>query len=182
MQHTVTVNYGKGFNFLPVVPLREKVEKLQEALLQMPQADVTFLHDFEPGKYIRTMIAPPWSVIVGAEHKTPYRIRLEKGTIAVNIDDEIKVLTAPLEFDAPAGVKRVGRVFDEEVIWVDYYDNPDDCRDIQAIEERLYVIPECGLMSNRVKELENKQNNTEQLTNSVKMLLGNGFGFSDREN
>jgi len=182
MQHTVTVNYGKGFNFLPVVPLREKVEKLQEALLQMPQADVTFLHDFEPGKYIRTMIAPPWSVIVGAEHKTPYKIRLEKGTIAVNIDDEIKVLTAPLEFDAPAGVKRVGRVFDEEVIWVDYYDNPDDCRDIQAIEERLYVIPECGLMSNRVKELENKQNNTEQLTNSVKMLLGNGFGFSDREN
>ena len=164
------------------MPLREKVERLQEALLQMPQADVKFLHDFEPGKYIRTMIAPPWSVIVGAEHKTPYRIRLEKGTIAVNIDDEIKVLTAPLEFDAPAGVKRVGRVFDEEVIWVDYYDNPDDCRDIQAIEERLYVIPECGLMSNRIKELENKQNDTEQLTNSVKMLLGNGFGFSDREN
>ena len=51
------------------MPLREKVERLQEALLQMPQADVKFLHDFEPGKYIRTMIAPPWSVIVGAEHK-----------------------------------------------------------------------------------------------------------------
>jgi hypothetical protein len=182
MHHTVTVTYGKGFNFLPALPLREKVEKLQEALLQMPQADVVFLHHFEPGKYIRTMIAPPWSVIVGAEHKTPYRIRLEKGTIAVNIDDEIKVLTAPLEFDAPAGVKRVGRVFDEEVIWVDYYDNPDDCTDIQAIEERLYVIPECGLMSNRVKELKNEQNDTKQLTNSVKMLLGNGFGFSDREN
>ena len=182
MQHTVTVTYGKGFNFLPVMPLREKVEKLQEALLQMPQADVTFLHDFEPGKYIRTMIAPPWSVIVGAEHKTPYKIKLEKGTIAVNVGDEIKVLTAPLEFDAPAGVKRVGRVFDEEVIWVDYYDNPNDCRDIQAIEERLYVIPECGLMSNRVKELKNEQNDTKQLTNSVKMLLGNGFGFSDREN
>lgn len=182
MQHTVTVTYGKGFNFLPVVPLREKVEKLQEALLQMPQADVKFLHDFEPGKYIRTMIAPPWSVIVGAEHKTPYKIKLEKGTIAVNIDDEIKILTAPLEFDAPAGVKRVGRVFDEEVIWVDYYDNPDDCTDIQAIEERLYVIPECGLMSNRIKELESKQNDTEQLTNSVKMLLGNGLGFNDMEN
>jgi hypothetical protein len=182
MQHTVNVTYGKGFNFLPVVPLREKVEKLQDALLQMPQADVKFLHDFEPSKYIRTMIAPPWSVIVGAEHKTPYKVRLEKGTIAVNIDDEIKVLTAPLEFDAPAGVKRVGRVFDEEVIWVDYYDNPDDCIDIQAIEEQLYVVPECGLMSNRVKELESKQNDTEQLTNSVKMLLGDGFGFSNKEN
>ena len=165
------------------IPLREKVEKLQEALLQMPQADVKFLHDFEPGKYIRTMIAPPWTVIVGAEHKTPYKVKLEKGTIAVNIDDEIHTLTAPLEFDAPAGIKRVGRVFDEELIWVDIYDNPDDCTDIEAIEERLYVIPECGLMSNLAAlERRKQQFDTKSLSNSVKMLLGNGFGFSNREN
>lgn len=146
----------------------------------MPQADVKFLHDFEPGKYIRTMIAPPWSVIVGAEHKTPYKVRLEKGTIAVNIDDKIHTLTAPLEFDSPAGIKRVGRVFDEEVVWVDIYENLDDCTDIATIEDRLYVIPECGLMSNRIAlEFKNKQNDTEQLANGVKMLLGNGFGFSD---
>jgi hypothetical protein len=180
ISHTVTVTYGKGFNTLPVMPLREKVERLQDALLEMPQADVKFLHDFEPGKYIRTMIAPPWSVIVGAEHKTPYKIRLEKGTIAVNIDNNIKILTAPLEFDAPAGVKRVGRVFDEEVIWVDIYENLDDCTDVNAIEERLYDIPACGLMSNRVAlEGKNEQNDTEQLANGVKMLLGNGFGFGD---
>lgn len=183
MQHEVNVTYGKGFNFLPVVSLRDKVERLQDALLQMPQADVKFLHDFEPGKYIRTMIAPPWSVIVGAEHKTPYKVRLEKGTIAVNIGDEIKVLTAPLEFDAPAGIKRVGRVFDEELIWVDIYDNPDDCVDVEAIEERLYVIPECGLMSNLAAlERRKTQINTESLDNSVKMLLGDGFGFGNREN
>lgn len=96
--------------------LREKTEKLQEILLQMPQADVKFLHDFEPGKYIRTMIAPPWSVIVGAEHKTPYKVKLVKGTISVNIDNEIHTLVAPIEFDAPAGIKRVGRVFEEELI------------------------------------------------------------------
>ena len=34
MQHTVNVTYGKGFNFLPVVPLREKIELLQEELLK----------------------------------------------------------------------------------------------------------------------------------------------------
>ena len=163
--------------------LREKVERLQEALLQMPQADVKFLHDFEPGKYIRTMIAPPWSVIVGAEHKTPYKVRLEKGTIAVNIDDEIHTLTAPLEFDAPAGIKRVGRVFDEELVWIDIYDNPDDCTDIETIEERLYIIPECGLMSNPLAlERRKQQIDIKPLANSVKMLLGDGFGFSDREN
>jgi hypothetical protein len=183
MQHTINVTYSKGFNTLPVIPLREKVEKLQEALLQMPQADVNFLHDFEPGKYIRTMIAPPWSVIVGAEHKTPYKVKLEKGTIAVNIGDEIKILTAPLEFDAPAGIKRVGRVFDEELIWVDIYDNLDNCIDVEEIEERLYVIPECGLMSNLAAlERRKTQIHTESLDNSVKMLLGDGFGFGNKEN
>ena len=132
------------------LPLREKIEILQKELLKMPQADVQYLHSFEPGKYIRTMIAPPWTVIVGAEHKTPYKVKLEKGTIAVNINDEIHTLTAPLEMDVPAGIKRVGQVFDEELVWVDIYDNLDNCKDITTIEERLYVIPECGLMSNRV--------------------------------
>jgi|GEM_PF-5843550 len=159
--------------------LREKTEKLQEILLQMPQADVKFLHDFEPGKYIRTMIAPPWSVIVGAEHKTPYKVKLVKGTISVNIDNEIHTLVAPIEFDAPAGIKRVGRVFEEELIWVDVYENLDDCKDILAIEDRLYVIPECGLMSNRVLEHKTEQKDTEKLSNGIKMLLANNLGFSD---
>jgi hypothetical protein len=176
MNHNITVTYGKGF--VPVIPLREKVEKLQEQLLQLPQADVKFLHDFEDGKYIRTMIAPPWSVIVGAEHKTPYKVILKKGTIAVNIGDEIKTLTAPMEFDAPAGIKRVGRVFDEELIWVDIYENPDNCQDLETIEDRLYVIPECGLLNHRL-ELENKQKNTEKLSNSIKIQLTNSLGFSN---
>src|SRR5260221_6746066 len=50
---------------------------------------------------------------------------------------------------APAGVKRVGRVFEEEVVWTDIYQNEDDCRDLKIIEARLYVIPECGLGENR---------------------------------
>ena len=155
MNHTIKVTYGKGFNFFPAISFRDQIERLQEELLKMPQADVQYLHSFEPGKYIRTMIAPPWTVIVGAEHKTPYKVRLEKGTIAVNIDEKIHTLKAPLEMDVPAGIKRVGQVYDEELIWVDIYDNPDNCTDIATLEERLYVIPECGLMSNRIpKQLQ----------------------------
>jgi hypothetical protein len=37
------------------------------------------------------------------------------------------------------------------VVWVDIYDNPDDCKDIEVLEERLYVVPECGLLDNRLK-------------------------------
>lgn len=128
-----------------------KVIRLEEELLKMPQANIKTEHKFLPGIYERTITIPPWTVLTGAGHKTEYVVRLEKGTIAVNTDDGIKVLTAPFEFNAPAGVKRVGRVFEEEVVWTDIYKNEDDCTDLDVIESRLYDVPECGLGENRVR-------------------------------
>jgi hypothetical protein len=137
--------------------MHAKVVALQDALLTMPQADIKTIHRFLPGVYERTIVVPPWTVLTGAEHKSDYKVRLEKGTIAVNIDDDIKVLTAPCEFVAKAGAQRAGRVFDEEVIWTDIYDNPDNCTDVLAIEDRLYVVPECGLGENRMQALNHEQ-------------------------
>jgi hypothetical protein len=157
MLHTVNVTYGKGFEVL--LPFAQKIEALQENLLQMPQADIVTTHTFKPNLYERAIRIPAWTVLTGAEHKTDYKIRLEKGTIAVNVGDEVKIMTAPCEFEAKAGAQRVGRVFDEEVIWVDIYDNPDNCKDIAVLEERLYVVPACGLGENRVAlMIQNAQN------------------------
>lgn len=125
--------------------MRQKVVVLQDELLQMPQAEIVTTHTFLPGVYERKITVPPWTVLTGAAHKTGYKVRLEKGKIAVNIDTEVVVLTAPYEFDAKAGEQRAGRVFEDEVVWVDIYDNPDDCQDLDLLEERLYVVPECGL-------------------------------------
>ena len=144
----ITVTYGKGFG----LTMPEKVKALQDELLKMPQADIITTHTFLPGVYERAITIPAWTVLTGAEHKTPYRVRLEKGTIAVNTDDGVKVFTAPCEFEANAGMQRAGRVFDEEVVWVDVYDNPDNCTDLAILEDRLYVVPECGLADSRSEE------------------------------
>jgi hypothetical protein len=125
------------------------VQRLQDALLEMKQADIVTVHSFKPGVYERTITIPPWTVLTGAEHKTPYRVRLEKGSIAVNTEAGIVILTAPHEFDAPAGVQRVGRVFADEVVWTDIYENPDDCQNVDELEARLCVIPVCGLGDQR---------------------------------
>ena len=130
--------------------LQRKIDVLQDELLKMPQADIVTTHVFKNGQYIRTMIVPPNTVIVGAAHKSPYKVRLEKGTISVNLGDELHTLTAPLELDAPAGTRRVGWVGNEELVWVDIYDNPSGCTDIDEIEELLYVIPECGMLDKRL--------------------------------
>lgn len=133
--------------------LLQRVERLQDELLKMPQADIKTDHAFRPGEYLRTITIPPWTVLTGAAHKTAYRVKLERGQIAVNMSDgEVHLLTAPHEFDAPAGAQRAGRVLGDEVVWTDIYDNPDDCRDIPTLEARLYEIPPCGLGENRQRD------------------------------
>ena len=129
--------------------MRQKVVALQTELLEMPQADIVTTHTFLPGVYERKIIVPPWTVLTGAAHKTDYRVRLEKGTIAVNRGAEVVVLTAPCDFDANAGEQRAGRVFEDEVVWVDIYQNVDNCQNITELEDRLYVVPECGLGDTR---------------------------------
>lgn len=136
-------------NDLSIAEQREIVVKMQNELLKMEQADIVTTHKFLPGIYERTITIPPWTVLTGAAHKTDYRVRLEKGVIAVNTDDGVKTLVAPVEFDVPAGFQRAGRVFEEEVVWTDIYANPDNCRDIDELEQRLYDVPECGMGENR---------------------------------
>ena len=140
---------NNAFDLAEITP--GKVRVLQDELLKLPQADIVTEHTFLPKVYERKITIPPWVVLTGAEHKTPYRVRLEKGTIAVNTENGVKVLTGPCEFDAAAGMQRAGRVFEDEVVWVDVYSNPDDCIDIAELENRLYVIPACGLAASRTE-------------------------------
>lgn len=124
-------------DMFPIMELNP-IQALEELLLSMPQADIKTTHTFFPGIYERKIVIPPWTVLTGAQHLTDYRVRVEEGTIAVNTDDGIVVLTAPAEFHVKAGIKRVGSVFEEQVVWVDIYDNPDNCKDLNVLEERLY--------------------------------------------
>lgn len=142
----------------PSLPVKTQIQNLQNELLKMPQADIVTEHIFYPGFYERKITIPAWTVLTGAAHKTDYKIRLEQGTIAVNVGETVKIMTAPYEFEAKAGEQRVGRVFEQEVVWVDVYENPDNCQDLEVLEERLYVVPECGLGENRVQlEISNAQ-------------------------
>lgn len=147
----------------PSLPVKLQIQNLQNELLKMEQADIVTKHTFLPGVYERKIIVPAWTVLTGAAHKTDYKVRLEQGTIAVNVGEKIVFMTGPFEFDAKAGEQRVGRVFDEEVIWVDIYENIDNCQDIEVLEERLYVVPECGLGENRRMLEINKSKTNEVL-------------------
>ena len=142
----INVTYGPG---IAKIVQHSKVAALEKQLLRMPQAEIKTIHSFKPGIYERTIIVPPWVALTGAEHKTDYKVRLEKGTISVTTDTGLKLISAPAEFYAKAGLKRAGFVQGEEVIWTDIYDNPDDCRDLAVLEARYYFVPNIGLSDSR---------------------------------
>jgi hypothetical protein len=147
---------------------KAQILNLQNELLKVPQSNIVTEHIFSDGIYERVITIPAWTVLTGAAHKTDYKIKLEKGTIAVNVGTQVKILKAPCELDAKAGEQRVGRVFEEEVIWRDIYENLDNCQDLSILEDRLYEIPECGLGENRVAlQIQNAKNDFELFLSQI---------------
>jgi hypothetical protein len=63
-------------------------------------------------------------------------------------------------------------VFEDEVVWVDIYDNPDDCTDIPTLEDRLYVVPACGLGENRKKLLAKEKAELPKLQGELLCQVG----------
>lgn len=129
--------------------MRAKIYRLEAELLERPQVDCPVRHIFRPGEYEREMTIPPMTVISGAVHTTEHLVKLVKGTIEVLTDDGIKVLRAPCEFISKPGMKRVGRTFDEEVIWSTVHENPDECRDLDVIVARISTSKNSELLGNR---------------------------------
>lgn len=134
------------------VSMPEKVAALEHQLLLMPQAEIKTEHSFRPGVYERKITIPPHTVLTGAPHRIGYHVRLVKGSLAVTKDEHVEILTAPMEFYTEPGPGRAGVVFDEEVVWIDTYENPDDCQDIKTLENRLCAIPEYGVIASRTTE------------------------------
>lgn len=128
------------------------VQAFENELLKLPQIDLCTEHIFNDGEYIRRITIPPNTALTGAAHKTGYHVRLVSGRIIVTTDKGVKEFVAPCEFDAPAGTKRAGYTMDEGAVWEDVYHNPDNCTDLAALEERLYIVPEVGMQATRTEE------------------------------
>ena len=139
----------------PREELRARIFALEAELLQQPQVDCPVVHHYAPGIYVREMHVPPWTVLTGAVHKTEHLAMLIKGRIEVLTEDGLQVLEAPCTILSRPGIKRLGRTFDEGAIWSTIHANPDDCRDMDVIVERLCTSKNSELLGNRPAALNN---------------------------
>lgn len=145
--------YSGGLD--PRATLRRRIYDLEAELLELPQKECPVVHHYAPGIYVREMRIPPFTVLTGAVHKTEHLAMLIQGRIEVLTEDGLQVLEAPCTILSRPGIKRVGRTFEEGATWSTIHTNPDDCRDMDVIVERLCTTPNSELLGNRLAAITN---------------------------
>lgn len=89
------------------VPSREQIDRLQSAMLEMPQADLKTQHFFSPGVYVRRVWRPAGTVIVGKVHKKHHIFMCAAGEIIAWTDGGMRRLQAGDVVECSPGTKRV---------------------------------------------------------------------------
>lgn len=100
----MNVAYGQGFE--PVVPLRERVERLQAEVSKLPQYEPLTKHYFHAGMYCREVWRDAGVLVVGAVHKKEHFYLIVYGTVAITTDEGVQRVTGPHLLKSKAGTKR----------------------------------------------------------------------------
>jgi len=121
----------------------DPIDRLEASMLTGVKADIRSIHDFFPGIYRRGCVIPPGTLIVSEMHRT------EHPFVITDLDGrsggEVHVFSlneGPVKYRAPhhgttlPGTRRVLYTA-TGIVWTTYHPNPDECRDVKAIVERI---------------------------------------------
>jgi hypothetical protein len=110
-------------------------------LIKMEQIDAPVEHKFSPGIYIRELVMPANSFIIGHKHKTKHFNIVMTGRARVMMDGIVHEIVAPCMFESNEGVQKV-LLIEEDMRWATIHANPSDCRDVVKLEEELLYLSE----------------------------------------
>lgn len=115
-----------------------KIERLEGAMLALPQVECPVDHFFASGVYVRQMTAPAGTLIVGHEHKTEHVCILLKGSMTIATTEGVRTVSAPLTFIAPPG-RKVAVVL-EDIVFQNIHATEE--RDLDKIEAQIITKSE----------------------------------------
>ena len=125
---------------------------LGKACLKHEQREISTIHRFGGGLYIREAHYPKGTLVVGLEHVDEHMNVLLKGSLEViGSDGTSEILVAPYMFVAKAGSK-VGLTL-EDVVWQNIYVS--NSTDVEYLESILFVIPD-DLKEHQAKQLKER--------------------------
>lgn len=108
------------------------VPQLEREMLEMPQVECQLWHRFGPGIYIREMLIPAGTLILGHSHRQNHINVMLAGTFAlVTPNGTVSVLRAPVFFIGTPG-RKMGYAI-EDTVWQNIYATEE--RDVSKLEE-----------------------------------------------
>ncbi len=127
------VTYGKGF--APVISMRQKVERIQQELAQLPQYEPKTRHRFHAGMYCREVWRKKGVLVVGKVHKKEHFYLIVSGTVCITDGEgEPQRVTGPHMIESAPGTKRA--VYSEtDVLCMTFHRT--DATTVEAAEAEL---------------------------------------------
>lgn len=95
----------------------EKIEQMEDALMEMPQVDIPVESLFVNGMYARKILIPRDTILTGRVHLADYVDIMLSGDITVATPDGVKRFTGFNIFEGKQGRKRAGYAH-EDTHWV----------------------------------------------------------------
>lgn len=132
------------------IPMRERVNRLEEALNGVPQVDCPVRHYFAPGLYAREITIPKGTVLTGAIHKTENLAVLSAGRLQLVTDTGTVEVCAPHTLTVMPGQKNAALAL-EDSVWTNFF--PTEETDTDKLVEILTESKACDLLGGT----ENKQ-------------------------
>ena len=111
-----------------------KVEKLQSAMLKMPQVELPTFHFFADGMYARVVKRPAGTLIVGKVHKKEHFYIITKGKIRVANEQGSTIYESGDVIVSKPGTKRAVLALEDSVCMTVHRCNETD---LEKIEEEL---------------------------------------------
>lgn len=122
------------------ITTREKIQRLQEAMVPLQSEQPEPNHFFAPGMYLRELVVPAGMLIVGKIHKHAHFLLVLKGKAEVISEFGRMAVEAGHISISPAGVKRVVLAL-EDTQFVTVHVNKEDSQDLTMIEAE-HIEPE----------------------------------------
>ena len=135
------------------------LKELEDKLLTLSQVDIPTEHVFSGGIYIRQVLMPKGTIVIGKRHKHETCNMLVRGTLALYMgkDKPVSIISGPFLFTSPPGTKKMAYCC-EDSVFINMH--PTDKIDLEEIEAE-FIIPEQEYIE---QQLQLDTGNKEEIT------------------
>jgi len=128
----------------------DRIDQLEVELLDIRDiVPITVLHSFPDGLYVREIIVPRASLIVGHRHIHECLNVMTQGEVLTVVNGQIQRFVAPFMGTSGADTRKASIVL-EDMRWATVHPNPENERNIEVLEQRLVRKSPAFLRTNQI--------------------------------